>query len=120
MSNIKCQISNNRGNGQTLVELLVVITIGIIVFGALTIATISSLRNAQSAKNQAQATKLAQEGLERIRADRDRDAGITVSGGSVTSWSDPDLWSNRVNVVCGSCYFKLNSSSGMAYVAGTS
>lgn len=62
--------------GQSLLEVIVVMAVGIIVVGALVFATIASLRNAQFAKNQAQATKLAQEGLEKIRSLRNRDAEI--------------------------------------------
>jgi DNA-binding NarL/FixJ family response regulator len=42
--------------------------VAIIVVGALTFATIASLRNAQFSQNQAQATKLAQEGLEKVKS----------------------------------------------------
>lgn len=65
--------------GQTLIELIVVIAVIIVVVAALTFATIASLRNANFSQNQAQATKLAQEGLEKVRILRDRDttgAGI--------------------------------------------
>lgn len=62
--------------GQSLVELIVVTAVAVIVMGALTFATIASLRNAAFSKNQTQATKLAQDGLERMRGLRDRDSDI--------------------------------------------
>lgn len=65
-----------NSKGQTLIELIVVILVSIIVIGGLVFAIISSLRNAQFAKNQAQATKLAQEGIEFVRAGRDRNQCI--------------------------------------------
>lgn len=63
-------------HGQSLIELIVVAAVAVIVVGALTFATIASLRNAAFAKNQSQATKLAQDGLERMRGVRDRDATV--------------------------------------------
>ncbi len=60
-------------NGQSLIEMVVVVSIGVLVATALVFATIASLRNSQFAKNQSIATKLAQEGIEIVRGIRDRD-----------------------------------------------
>lgn len=80
--------------GQTLIEVIVVVTVSVIVVGALVFATIASLRNASFSKNQAQATKLAQDGLEKVRTIRDRDT--TFLG----------LWARRMSDCVGSiCYF---------------
>lgn len=114
--------------GQTLLELIVVITVSAIIIGALVFATISSLRNTQLSKNQAQATKLAQEAIEKVRSGRDRGSPIagsfTIGGASIDSWQDPDLWSNQINGNCGNntfvpptfCYFKFNSSGAFQYL----
>lgn len=59
-------------NGQSLIEMVIVIAVGVLVASALVFATIASLRNSQFAKNQSIATKLAQEGLEAVRNIRDR------------------------------------------------
>ncbi len=108
--------SNTRNErGENLIELMVVLTIAILVVGSLVFAVISSLRNADFSKNQIQATKYAQEGIEALRAMRDRDGAIInfpptgSQAGSISSWSDPDLWSNRVSAAgaCGPCYFLL-------------
>lgn len=64
--------------GQSLLELVVSIAIAILVLGALTFAIITSLRNASFASNQAQATKLAQEGLENVRSTRDRGGALNI------------------------------------------
>lgn len=102
--------------GQSLVELIVVVAVIIIVLGALVFATIASIRNASFAKNQAQATKYAQEGLEKVRAGRDRNYAITgnftISGQTIDNWQDPDLWSNQVSQNCNPCYFKLVPTTG--------
>lgn len=85
--------------GQSLLELVIVIAVAIIVIGALTSATISSLRNANLSKNQLQATKFAQEGLEKVRSIRDRDGTVTTPfGGSTTKFSE--LWNIKLYETC--------------------
>ena len=74
-------------SGQTLIELIIVVSVLVIVTGALVFATIASLRNAQFSKNQLQATKLAQEGIERVRIGRDRNQCITFPSTGVNSWN---------------------------------
>lgn len=97
--------------GQTLIELVVVVGVLVIVVGALTFATIASIRNAQFSKNQAQATKLAQEGIERVRTlrDRDRADSISYNDGSLTAGKFSDLW--LITLRCpANCYFYFNPS----------
>jgi|Napbiome12C3dose_1001474.scaffolds.fasta_scaffold00001_162 Tfp pilus assembly protein PilV len=97
--------------GQSLIEVMVAVTVGILVVSALTFATIFSLRNAGFAKASAQATKLAQEGIEKIRSIRDRDQDGKVSftaapGDQRIKFSQ--LWT--VNFACPSnCFFYLNA-----------
>lgn len=116
---------HKNNNGQTLVELIVVVAVIVIIVGALVFATISSIRNAYFAKNQAQATKYAQEGLERVRSGRDRiytiTGNFTLASQVVDSWQDPDLWSNQISPNCNPCYFKLVATPNvmMQYI-GTS
>lgn len=112
--------------GQTLMEVVVVSTVGILVVSALTFAVIFSLRNASFAKNQAQATKLAQEGMERIRTGRDRGDLIgnnfVIASGvpAITDWKDSNLWSNSISANCiPNCYFKF-SGSNFQYLAASS
>lgn len=107
--------------GQSLMEVVVVVAVAVIVIGALTFATIASLRNAQFAKNQAQATKLAQEVLERVRAGRDRNSKISdfsFGAGSgdniVSSWSDEDMWDDQISQNCIlNCYFVIDSTGAL-------
>lgn len=96
---------------------MIVAVVGVLVIGALVFATISSLRNSQFSKNQAQATKLAQEGLERLHSSRDQGdpigGGFTIDGFAVDSWKDDDLW-RQVSNTCSTplnCYFKFNGIS---------
>ena len=117
--------------GQSLMELIVVITVIVFVVGALTFATIASLRNAVFAQNQAQATKLAQEGTEKVRSERDRGnpiSGFNIGSDNIASWQDSNLWSNQINGNCGDiaatpptyCYFKINNSGRLQYLTSAS
>lgn len=115
-----------RQSGQTLIELIVVMAVSVIIIGALVFATIASLRNAQFSKNQAQATKLAQQGLELVRAGRDQNKSIkNIPSANVDSWNGSttnptySIWSYPVYSGCGSgavgtaCYLKLISTGGV-------
>jgi type II secretory pathway pseudopilin PulG len=98
---------NKNMRGQTLIELIVVVTVAIIVITAIVFATISSIRNAQLSKNQLQATKFAQEGIEKVRSIRDRDGKVAfTSDGSVAN-KFSDLWSIPLSGCVDYCYFKL-------------
>ena len=110
--------------GQTLIELVVVVGIAAIVVGALVFATVASLRNAQFSKNQSQATKLAQEGIERVRSARDRNQEIKNLG-DVYSWNGDangvrSIWSYEVYKKCFSsdsgsaCYFKFDVNGSLS------
>lgn len=108
----------NSETGQSLLELVIVITVTIIVITSLVFATLSSLRNAQFAKNQAQATKLAQQGLEKIRSSRDKN-GTDIKadyGGDTTNevnnWDD--FWS--INPQCApGAYYVFNTSGEIQF-----
>lgn len=92
---------------QTLLELVVVISVVVIVVSALTFATIASIRNASFAQNQLQATKLAQEGVEKVRTLRDRD----TDGSMGTPYGKfSGLWSVQLGcqIEINNCYFYFN------------
>lgn len=127
---------NNKG--QTLIELVVVVAVIVMVVGALVFATIASLRNSSFAKNQAQATKLAQEGLERVRTGRDRNECIKNLSSSVNSWNGNStdtncpglgsIWDYSINQQCGSsqaspplyCYLNVNAQGVLTYLIASS
>lgn len=119
----------NSEQGQSLIEVIVAAAVGILVVTALTFATIFSLRNASFAKNSAQATKLAQEGIERVRAGRDRNECITGLT-NVNSWngnsSDTScvgtgsIWTYQINSACSNqlnpnCYFNIADTGVLNY-----
>ncbi len=101
-------------SGQTLLEIIVVIAVGVIVVGSLVFATIVSLRNAQFSKNQSEATKLAQEGIEKVRSGRNRNASIVGLFEQPISWDDPRLWgATAIKDSCNpDCYFVLGNNNG--------
>lgn len=117
--------------GQSLMELIVVVAVTVFVVAALTFATIASLRNAQFSKNQAQATKLAQEALEKIRTGRDRNQCIrNIPSTDVNSWNGGNsvcggassFWSYPIYQGCGSspfsCYFRVYQDT-LDYIASS-
>jgi Tfp pilus assembly protein PilV len=67
--------------GQSLIEVVVAIAVVIIVILALVAITTVSIRNANFSRNQALATKYAQEGIEKVRALRDQNAWQTFTSG---------------------------------------
>ncbi len=126
----------NSENGQTLIELIVVVSVSVIVVGALVFATIASLRNAQFSKNQAQATKLAQEGLEIVRSSRDQNSEIVGACGfgyTYFNWngdtSDPicsgvscySIWNCQIFNTCTQhLYFQLEPGALLVNSCGSS
>lgn len=105
--------------GQTLLELIAVMAVAVLVVSSLTFATISSLRNAQLSKNQAQATKLAQEALEKVRAGRDRNLSFlsfSLGANTIANWNDPNLWGGSISASCSPCYFNVEPTGGLKYL----
>ncbi len=97
-------------SGQSLIELVISLAVAGLVLGAFAFATVTSLRNAQFAKSSAQATKLAQEGLENVRSLRNRDGAIDYTKPDLTHTSKfSDLWGISFNCP-GNCYFFFSSS----------
>lgn len=100
--------------GQSLLETIVVLSLTTIVIGALTFTTITSLRNAQFAKNLSQVTKLAQEGIEKTRSLRDRNGVVELTKSDSTKTSSfVELYdlSLSCEISNPNCYFNLNSDS---------
>lgn len=115
--------------GQTFIEVLVVVVVGTLVVTALVFAVIFALRSAQFAKNSSQATKLAQEALEKVRSFRDRGDAIDsftfgIADGvdennTVDSFKDEDMWDDSISSECSPCYFKINLSGRLQYIGTT-
>lgn len=102
--------------GQNLIELIVVVAITVLIVGVLVVATISGIRNANLANNQVQATKLAQEGIEKVKALRDQDGAVGFDDGTNRADIFSDLWGISFDCNISNCYFKLNSLGGLTGV----
>ena len=59
--------------GETLIEVLVALTIVVVIITAIAVLGVSSLGNSQFIENQGKSTKYAQEGMETIRSLRNSD-----------------------------------------------
>lgn len=80
--------------GQTLLELVVGMGLIAAVITALAITTTYGLRNTQFSKNQALATKLAQENLEKVRTIKSANYGVCLQNellSNCSSWES--IWS---------------------------
>lgn len=66
-------------SGQTLVEMVVAIAVLIVVVLALLSVTTTSIRNASFSRDQALATKYAQDAIEKVRAYRDQNPWRTFT-----------------------------------------
>lgn len=116
-----------QGNekGQSLIEVLVVGVVSAIMILALIVIILNSLKNAQFAQNQTQATKLAQDTIDKIRILRDNNANSTLIPTSGPAVCFKELWNNTPNTdySCGGsnptinfCYYKLTSNTTMTFV----
>lgn len=63
--------------GQSLIEVLLALTVAAVILGAIVTAVISSLSNAQFAKNQNLASQFASQGMELIKQIRDTEDQLT-------------------------------------------
>lgn len=98
-----------REKGQSLLEITISIGVAIIIIMALTVITITGLRNSQFAQDQVQATKYAQDWLEQVRVIRDRDGYVYINSGSS---STPTSWSTSGWTGCGpvpGCSFTIGT-----------
>lgn len=85
-------ISNKHG--QTLIEVIIALAVAVILALALITTSLVTQKAARSARNQSQATKLAQEYLEQIRVFRDRNGYTMLINGTCVrlNGSDPASW----------------------------
>lgn len=81
-----------NSKGQSLIELVVALGLLAVIITILAVATITGLQNSQFSKNQALATKLAQEGQEKIRTIRARN--YTVCGPNPSSPTGVKDWNS--------------------------
>lgn len=80
--------------GESLLEVTISLGLALLVVTALTVTTVNGLKNSQLSQNQLNATKYAQEGIERVRQIRERNCPVTV-GSTQYYWYGPgnSIWS---------------------------
>jgi type II secretory pathway pseudopilin PulG len=106
-------------SGQSIIEVVLALLVVGLMVGALTIATIVGLRNAQFSQNQVQASKYAQDGIEKVRIARDRNATISsfppAQGGDPSVTNFGGVYGIRLANYCpatgGKCYFIVDPTS---------
>lgn len=77
-------------SGQTLIEVLAAVAIGVVVTVALVSLSSQALRTANFSKNSARATALADQGMEEIKHLRDTNALNTIDDPCAPNCSDPN------------------------------
>jgi Tfp pilus assembly protein PilV len=102
--------------GQSLVEVVIALAIAVTIVIAFTNATISSIRNANYAKNQNQATKYVQQALEVIRAIRDQDGTIDGTNAFSTLFNTAQNTAVGSTGYTGNCYKLVKDSSTKLYL----
>lgn len=81
-------INKKKQAGQSLIEVLIALTVTIVMIVALIAFVLTGLKNAQLAQNQSKATKYAQEALEKIKAIRDRNGQVVFAYSTLAcTWS---------------------------------
>lgn len=87
--------------GQTLFELVIALGVGVLVVTSIVAVVTVSLRNANFAKNKTEATKYAQEALEWLRSEKERDwAGFYARSASPAYWCLQSLAWPQTSVQC--------------------
>ncbi|TSC89467.1 MAG: Uncharacterized protein G01um10145_624 [Microgenomates group bacterium Gr01-1014_5] len=85
-------MKKNRSKGQSLFELIIAIGIGIIIVTAIVQLVTISVRNASFAKNKNEATRLAQQALEWLRSEKEKDWAVFYNRtGNPAYWCLPTL-----------------------------
>lgn len=101
-----------KERGQTLIEVLMVLSVATIMVVALIAAVLSSLKSSQFAQNQAKATKYSQDAIDKIKTARDRNINVNFLSTNTPNMPFQSFLSDSTQ--CPStvvCYFRLNDSS---------
>lgn len=117
-----------KQTGQTLIELVISIGLILIIITGVTILTVNGLKNSQFSRNQVQATKLAQEGIEKMRTIRDNSFTICGWVGNATQPPPNGLWGAGCPAGCryliketaGTCNSTATSALWINYTPSTS
>ena len=80
----KFNLEFKKDKGQSLLEVTVLVGLALITVSGLVIVTVNGLKNSQYSQNQAQATKLAQDGMDQVKGMASRNCAVTA--GSTFYW----------------------------------
>lgn len=75
---MKVLVATIRESGISLIEVVAAMAIAVLIITGLVFTAGEAIKNAQFSKNQALATKYAEEGMDKIRSERDRAADWTT------------------------------------------
>ena len=93
-----------HNSGQSLIEVLVALSLAVLAISALVSVTMTSVKNAQFSKNQIQAEKYAQEGMEWVRLQKEKNTWAVFSDTTVKTFcinSLPTDWITKNIGLCG-------------------
>lgn len=81
---MKLNLKNQKG--VNLIEIVVMMGVLMTVLSAVVVVTLNGLKNSQFAKNQLLATKLAQEGLDKVKLAKNKNCPVNVTTPSSVSY----------------------------------
>ncbi len=102
-----------KDTGQSLLEITIVLGVAAAIIVAISSITIQGLSDSTYAQNQLQATKFAQDGIEKIRSFRNNNT-LACIGAQQYRWigQTNSLFGNQMDVICGAtCHFILEDNA---------
>lgn len=103
-----------KSRGQSLLEMVLIIGVLLIVISAVVVVTLNGLKNSQFSNNQIKATKLAQEGINKVRDIKNKNCPVEITGEPLYYWSVPppsqSIWA-RVIPDSSPISFKIQANS---------
>ncbi len=108
--------------GQSLLEVIVLMGLALVIVTGLTVVTVNGLKNSQFSQNQAQATRLAEEGIDCVRTIRDKNLPVCIggtgpacAGGTAFRWYDRETYPNQMwsfNLPAPGSFFMITTLPG--------
>lgn len=114
-------VFNPNPKGQSLLEVVVLIGLALVIVTGLTIVTVNGLKNSQYSQNQAQATRLAKDAIDKVRTMSDQNCPVAVGAGpTYYYWYDNSslIWPVRLSNT-NTYRFQQGFNCGPAQPSGT-
>lgn len=103
-------MSIKNQKGANLIEIVVMMGVLMTVLSAVVVVTINGLKNSQFAKNQLLATKLAQEGIDKVKLAKNKNCQISFNSTQYYWYGAPNIWDNADILVSTSYSVDLTAS----------